>query len=147
MPDLMEWLDAQHLLRGTLKKEDKNKLQVVSLTGKNISVPVKRFHLVHRGAGEAEAFFKEIDDRAEDVDLELLHETVGPGEALSLEELAALWFSSDSLPERSVLLRACIDGAPWFKVDAQGKVRSARSEELERWQREGARHGAREGNR
>jgi exoribonuclease-2 len=138
LPDLVEWLDGQNLQRGTVKKEDRSKLQVTSLTGKSLSVPVKRFHLVHRSAGEAEAFFKEVDERAGEVDLELLHETVGPGEALTLEALAGLWFSSGSLLDRSALLRACIDGAPWFKVDAQGMVRSARSEEVERWQREKA---------
>lgn len=137
MPLFVEWLEGGSLIRGTLTKEDKGKFLVTSLTGRSMSVSTKRFNLRHQGRGEAGEFFAAVDAKAKAVDLELLHETVGAGEEFALQDLASCWFSSDepSKEELSIILSACMQGAPWFKVDGSGKVRSGRVEEIENWRR------------
>lgn len=148
MTVLIEWIDGGTLQRGTLKKEDKSKLAVVSLLGRSLSVAAKRFFIRHDAPEEPEEYFEAIDRAAAEVDLELLHdEAVSSGGgsaaakgkgALSLESLAACWFSSEkpSAKERSIVLSACLDGAPWFRVDASGRVRPAGPREIERWRGE-----------
>jgi exoribonuclease-2 len=138
VPILIEWIDEGGLQRGTLKKEDKSKIQVVSLTGRSVSLKAKRFHLRHDAPGDAAGYFAAVDADADEVDVELLHGALGPGGTHTLDELAASWFSSKSpsAREASVMLSACLDAAPWFKVDGAGRVRSASEEEVERWQGE-----------
>ncbi len=137
---LIEWLDGSTLVRGTVKKEDKAKLQVVSLTGRTLSIKAGRFQLRHQTAAAAEDYFAEIDAEAADVDAELLHGALEPGDTYSLRELAAAWFSKEEAADRdlSILLAACVDGLPWFKVDRSGKVNAASEEEIERWRHETA---------
>jgi len=146
MTVLIEWIDGGTLQRGTLKKEDKSKLAVVSLLGRSLSVAAKRFFIRHETSEEPDAYFEAIDRAAGEVDLELLHDEAasggisggkGRGE-FSLENLAGCWFSAEkpSARERSILLAACLDGAPWFRVDASGRVRAAGPKEIERWRGE-----------
>jgi len=137
---LIEWLDGSTLVRGTVKKEDKAKLQVISLTGRTLSIKAGRFQLRHETATTADDFFAAIDSEAADVDGELLHGALDPGGTYSLHELAAAWFSKEEITNRdlSVLLAACVDAAPWFKVDRSGKISAAGLEEIKRWQQETA---------
>ncbi|MFH1998176.1 MAG: ribonuclease catalytic domain-containing protein [Planctomycetota bacterium] len=134
----IEWLDGSRLQRGEVKKEDKSKLQVITTTGRTVSVPQKRFFLRHPAVGDCDGFFTAIDDSSREIDCELLHETLGAGKDFSLHEVAACWFSSDapSVANLSVMLVACLNGAPWFKVDAMGRVRSNRLEEIDRFRKE-----------
>jgi exoribonuclease II len=138
MVTLIEWIDGNALLRGSVKKADKSKIQVTALTGKSLSLRASRFHIRHEVGGEADEFFRSIDGEAAEVEAELLHGEVEPGSLLQLKELAAAWFdrASPSAREISILLTACLKGAPWFKVDSSGRVRAAVYEEIERWQRE-----------
>jgi len=138
VPILIEWIDDSGLQRGTLKKEDKSKLQVVSLTGRSVSLRTKRFHLRHDAPGEAAGYFAAVDAEAAEVDAELLHDALGPGGTHTPRDLAASWFSSESpsVREASIMLTACLDAAPWFKADSAGRVRAASLEEIERWQGE-----------
>lgn len=137
---LIEWLDGSTLVRGTVKREDKAKLQVISLTGRTLSIKAGRFQLRHETATAADDFFATIDSEAAEVDGELLHGVLDPGGTYSLHELAAAWFSKDETTNRdlSVLLAACVDAAPWFKADRSGKISAAGLEEIKRWQQETA---------
>jgi exoribonuclease-2 len=138
MPTLIEWIDGGKVQRGTLKKEDKAKLQVVSLTGRTMALKKNRVVIRHEAGGDADDFFAAVDAGAGEVDLELLHEAVEAGAACTLEELAAEWFSAEapSSRELSVILAACAGGAPWFSVDASGKVQAATPDRIEQWNRE-----------
>ena len=62
MPVFIEWLEGGVLRRGILKKEDKARLQVISLTGRSLAVPSKRFMIRHQGTGEGSDFFEHIAD-------------------------------------------------------------------------------------
>lgn len=133
----IEWLDGGKLQRGELKKEDKSKLHLISSTGRNVSVPQKRFFLRHPSVDDGEAYFQRVEARAAEIDLELLHDSVGAGQAFSLQSLATCWFSADKpeVLDLSAVLNACMDGMPWFKVDNAGKVLSNKPEEIERFRK------------
>jgi exoribonuclease-2 len=138
MPTFIEWIDGGRVQRGTLKKEDKAKLQVVSLTGRTMALKTNRAVLRHEAGGDAGDFFAAVDADAGEVDLELLHEAVEAGTVCTLAELAAQWFSAEapSSRELSVILAACADGAPWFSLDASGKVQAATPDRIAQWNRE-----------
>ena len=138
MNRFIEWLDGKTHCRGVVRKDEKGKILAVTLTGKTVSVAAKKVLLRHEDARESEAFFAEIDGMAREVDLELLHETVGAGERFALSDLAVFWYSADppSSLECSAILAACADGAPWFKLEPKGTVRSGKAEDLERARRE-----------
>jgi hypothetical protein len=135
---LIEWLDGHSLQRGILKEERKTKLKVETLTGRIVSLPAKRFHLKHQAGGDVSDFFPDIDRESQKVDCELLHSAVEPGRSYSLEELAGEWFSLDQpkTREMSVILSACLDCEPWFRVDNSGQVKASGEEDIRRWEKE-----------
>jgi|GEM_PF-567338 len=138
MPVFIEWIENDTLQRGTLKKEDKGKIQAVSLTGRSLSLRSKRFHLRHQGAGEAEAFFAAVDREAAEIDMELLHEAVEAGGTFNCQELAVSWFSQEppASSQISAMLGACLGGAPFFKVDSSsGRVMAATEDAIGSWRR------------
>jgi len=135
---LIEWLDGNSLKKGILKEDGKTKLKVETLTGRSVSLPAKRFHIRHLVEGDVKEYLTGISEEAQAVDLELLHSAVDAGRNYTPQELAEEWFSRAGISSReiSIVLVACLQGLPWFRVGATGQVKVALPEAIKRWEKQ-----------
>jgi exoribonuclease-2 len=119
---IIEFLDAEQLRVGYVRRQDHDRLHLIDPRGRNINVSGDRVVVVHRPAPESEfpAVARQIADqilaRQSEVDVELLWQTLG-GSQREMEpaELAELFFAEDTPEGRSAVFRALSEDNLFFK--------------------------------
>lgn len=138
MAVLIEWLEKNKTHWGILREDGLTKLQVMTLSGKNISVSAKRFFLRHIVNEDPAEYIAALQKEADEVDAGLLHSELRGGGEYDLSDLTRLWYSRQEpgVREKAVLLSACLRGEKWFKADPSGRIRAATEEEILRRERD-----------
>ena len=119
---IIEFLDADELKLGYVRKQERERLQVIDPRGRNLSVSGDRVVVVHRRAAEVEfpAMAREIgnkvDARRAEVDVELLWQSLGGiQQEFEPAELARAFFSDPGPEAISAVFRALSDDSLFFK--------------------------------
>jgi exoribonuclease-2 len=119
---IIEFLDADNLRIGYVRKQEHEKLHLVDTRGRNLSVSGDRVVVVHRPANESDfpAMAKHISEnvlrRRSEVDVELLWHSLEKKEApLQPAELGKLFFSEDSPEAASAVFHALFEDALFFR--------------------------------
>src|SRR6185436_7485813 len=102
---IIEFLDADELRPGFVRKQERDRLQVIDTRGRNVSVNRDRVAIVHCPAREGEfsslakGILERVRSRQSEVDVELLWQSLGrqAREFLPIE-LSEVFFS-ESTPE------------------------------------------------
>ncbi|HLH32983.1 MAG TPA: RNB domain-containing ribonuclease [Terriglobia bacterium] len=131
---IIEFLDADQLRVGYVRKQERDRLQVVDPRGRNLSVNGDRVVIIHKPVGEAEfpSVAKQISEkvatRQSEIDVELLWQSVG-GTHRDLEsaELAELFFAESGPEAASAVFRALCEDSVFFK--RKGAQFQAKTEE------------------
>ena len=119
---IIEFLDADDLRVGYVRKQEGDRLHVIDPRGRNLSVSGDRVVIVHRPAleGEFPAIARQISEkvaaRKSEVDVELLWQSIG-GSRREMEstELAELFFAEASPEAASAVFRALSEDTLFFK--------------------------------
>jgi exoribonuclease-2 len=151
---IIEFLDADQLRVGYVRRQDHDRLHLVDPRGRNLTVPDDRVVVIHRPVPEVEfpAIARQIADnvqaRQSEVDVELLWQSLaGSQREMEPGELAQLFFTEASPEATSAVFRALSGDNLFFKrKGAQFLARSAEqvSIELTRRQRQREREEFRE---
>jgi exoribonuclease-2 len=151
---IIEFLDADQLRVGYVRRQDHDRLHLIDPRGRNLTVHDDRVVVIHRPVPEIEfpAIARQIADnvqaRQSEVDVELLWQSLG-GSQREMEpgELAELFFTESSPEATSAVFRALSGDNLFFKrKGSQFLARSAEqvSTELTRRQRQREREEFRE---
>lgn len=151
---IIEFLDAEQLRVGYVRRQDHDRLHLIDPRGRNLNVSGDRVVVVHRPAPENEfpTIARQISDqvsvRQSEVDVELLWQSVG-GSQREMEpvELAELFFAENTPEVTSAVFRALSQDNLFFKrKGSQFLARTADqvSTELTRRQRQRDREEFRE---
>src|SRR5215831_6157405 len=143
---IVEFLDADQLRVGYVRKQERDRLHVIDPRGRNLSVNGDRVVIVHRPADEGQfpAVARQISERVSarqsEVDVELLWQSLG-GSQREMEpaELAEIFFAEAGPEAASAVFRALSEDNLFFKrKGAQFLARSVEqvSTELTRRQRQ-----------
>lgn len=95
---IVEYLAGDQLRAALVEGEEKKRLQLVDATGRKARLPADKVLFDHNAA-DLEAFVAQRDALADEVDVELLWETVqedAPSEDLTAADLARMYFDDDS---------------------------------------------------
>jgi exoribonuclease-2 len=119
---IIEFLDADQLKPGYVRKQERDRLQVIDPRGRNISVNGDRVAVVHCPARESEFpslikdILEKVRSRQSEVDLELLWQSLGiqSREFLAIE-LAELFFSESTPEAASAIFHALSEDTLFFK--------------------------------
>ena len=151
---IIEFLDAEQLRVGYVRRQDHDRLHLVDPRGRNVSVNGDRVVIVHRSAPENDfpAIARQIADqvlaRQSEVDVELLWQSLGGSQReMQSAELAELFFAEASPEATSAVFRALSEDSLFFKrKGSQFLARTADqvSTELTRRQRQREREEFRE---
>jgi exoribonuclease-2 len=119
---IIEFLDAEQLRVGYVRRQDHDRLHLIDPRGRNINVSGDRVVVVHRPAPESEfptvarQIADQISARQSEVDVELLWQTLGGSQReMQAAELAELFFAEDSPEARSAVFRALSEDNLFFK--------------------------------
>lgn len=119
---IVEFLDAEQLRVGYVRKQERDRLHVIDPRGRNVSIHDDRVVIVHRSANEDEfpALARQIADRVaahqSQIDVELLWQSVnGTGRDLQSAELAELFFAETTPETASAIFRALSEDNLFFK--------------------------------
>ena len=119
---IIEFLDAEDLKLGYVRKQERERLQVIDPRGRNVSISGDRVVIVHRRATEPEfpAIAREIGDLVEtrraDVDVELLWQSLeGTQQEFQPAELAKAFFAEPTPEAVSAVFRAVSEDNLYFK--------------------------------
>ena len=151
---IIEFLDADQLRVGYVRRQDHDRLHLIDPRGRNLTVHDDRVVVIHRPVPEIEfpAIARQIADnvqaRQSEVDVELLWQSLG-GSQREMEpgELAELFFTESGPEATSAVFRALSGDNLFFKrKGSQFLARSAEqvSTELTRRQRQREREEFRE---
>src|SRR4029078_7112504 len=118
---IIEFLDAEHLRVGYVRRQDHDRLHFIDPRGRNMSVNGDRVVIVHRQAAEGEfpAIARQISDtvsaRQSEVDVELLWQSLGGSQReMQPAELAELFFAEKTPEAASAVFRALSDDNIFF---------------------------------
>ena len=119
---IIEFLDADELRSGYVRKQERDRLQVIDPRGRQVSVNGDRVAIVHCAAPESEfptlsrQIMEKVKSRQSEVDLELLWQSLGPHarEFLPLE-LSELFFSESTPETASAIFHALSADTLFFK--------------------------------
>src|SRR6185295_11396024 len=119
---IIEFLDADELRPGFVRKQERDRLQVIDPRGRNLSVNGDRVAIVHCPARESEfptiakGILEKVRFRQSEVDVELLWQSLGANarEFLPLE-LAELFFSESTPETASAVFHALSEDTLFFK--------------------------------
>jgi exoribonuclease-2 len=119
---IIEFLDTDQLKPGYVRKQERDRLQVIDPRGRHISVNADRIAVVHCPARESEfpslakQILERVLSRQSEVDLELLWQSLGTQsrEFLPLE-LAELFFSESTPEAASAIFHALSQDSLFFK--------------------------------
>ena len=121
---IIEFLDADQLKPGYVRKQERDRLQVVDPRGRNLSMSGDRVAIVHGTSSEADfpaqarAILERVEGRRAEVDIELLWEAVGTtSREFQSAELAELFFGQSSPEAESAVFRTLLSDTLFFKRD------------------------------
>ena len=119
---IIEFLDADQLKPGYVRKQERDRLQVIDPRGRHLSVSGDRVAIVHGSAQEAEfprvakTILDRVHARQSEVDIELLWESLGnSGREFQPLELAELFFSESTPEAASAVFHALAQDSLFFK--------------------------------
>jgi exoribonuclease II len=119
---IIEFLDSDQLKPGYVRKQERDRLQVIDPRGRNLSVSADRVAIVHCSVQEndfpktARTILDRVQVRESEVDIALLWESIGNigGEFQPLE-LAELFFSESTPEATSAVFHALFKDTVFFK--------------------------------
>jgi exoribonuclease-2 len=140
---IIEFLDADNLRVGYVRKQEHDKLHLIDPRGRNLSVSGDRVVVVHRLTAEgdfptvARQIAERVSLRQSEVDVELLWQSIGGKERpVQPAELATLFFSENGPEAVSAVFRALVDDTLFFKRKGTTFIpKSEEQVELERTRR------------
>jgi len=119
---IIEFLDADELRPGYVRKQERDRLQVIDPRGRHISVSGDRVAVVHGPARESEfpslakGILEKVRSRQAEVDVELLWQSLGPQSREYLPaELSQLFFSESTAEAASAVFHALSEDSLFFK--------------------------------
>jgi exoribonuclease-2 len=119
---IIEFLDADQLRPGYVRKQERDRLQVIDPRGRHLSMNGDRVVIVHGQSSEhdfptaARGILEKVEVRKADVDVELLWQSLnGAQREFALTELADLFFSEASPEAASAVFRALSEDTLFFK--------------------------------
>src|SRR5687768_16207971 len=119
---IIEFLDADQLRPGYVRKQERDRLQVIDPRGRNLSMNGDRVVIVHGQASEhefptvARGILEKVQERKAEVDVQLLWESLGGTQReFGSIELADLFFSESSPEAASAVFRALSEDTLFFK--------------------------------
>jgi exoribonuclease II len=119
---IVEFLDAEQLRVGYVRKQERDRLHLIDPRGRNVSVSGDRVVIVHRPVGENEfpSLAKQIAEKIaahqSQIDIELLWQSVsGTPRDLESAELAELFFDEATPEAASAVFRALSEDTLFFK--------------------------------
>jgi len=131
---VIEFLDSDQLRLAYVRKQERDRLQVVDPRGRNLSVSGDRVVIVHRSADEgqfpslARQISEKVTARQSEIDVELLWQSVGNVHRdLEPAELAELFFAEATPEAASAIFHALSQDSLFFK--RKGSQFQAKTEE------------------
>jgi exoribonuclease-2 len=119
---IIEFVDADQLRPGYVRKQERDRLQVIDPRGRHLSVNGDRVAIVHCAALEgdfpriAKDILERVHARQSEVDIELLWESLGnTGREFQPLELAELFFSESTPEAASAVFHALSQDSLFFK--------------------------------
>jgi exoribonuclease II len=119
---IIEFLDADQLKPGYVRKQERDRLQVIDPRGRNLSVNGDRVAIVHCPVSESEfpktakTILDRVQARQSEVDIALLWESLGnSGREFQPLELAELFFSESTPEATSAVFHALSQDNVFFK--------------------------------
>jgi len=119
---IIEFLDAEELRVGYVRKQERDRLHLIDPRGRNLTVHGDRVVVVHRPASEMEfpALARQISEkvaaRQSEVDVELLWQSLGTKQGeMDPAELAELFFAETTPEAESAVFRALSEDNLFFK--------------------------------
>jgi len=121
--DVVEFFDSGSLKLGLVRGENRNRLQILDQNGRERSIPLKQITVKHdafrsdRAAFSAHAaeLTREIERLQDEVDSELLWESVHSSSNIALSTLSEIYFGETSPVRESAILRALLADSLRFK--------------------------------
>src|SRR5215470_1007898 len=119
---IIEFLDAEELRVGYVRKQERDRLHLVDPRGRNLTVAGDRVVVVHRPVSEGDfpALARQISEkvaaRQSEVDVELLWQSIGNSQReMEPAELAELFFAEATPEAASAVFRALSKDNLFFK--------------------------------
>ena len=119
---IIEFLDADQLKPGYVRKQERDRLQVIDPRGRHLSVNGDRVAIVHCPASEnefprtAKTILDRVQARQSEVDIALLWESIGnSGREFQSLELAEIFFSESTPEATSAVFHALSQDNVFFK--------------------------------
>jgi exoribonuclease-2 len=151
---IIEFLDDDQLKVGYVRKQERDRLQVVDPRGRHISIAGDRVVVVHQKTSEdgfpgfARELSEKIQNRQVEMDVELLWDSLGGSQReFTPAELATLFFSESSPEAVSAVFRSLSADTLYFRrkgtqflprtADQVGTERTRRDRQLEHEQARG----------
>jgi len=151
---IIEFLDDDQLKVGYVRKQERDRLQVVDPRGRHISIAGDRVVVVHQKASEdgfpgyARELSEKIQNRQIEMDVELLWDSLGGDQReFTSAELATLFFSESSPESVSAVFRSLSEDTLYFRrkgtqflprtADQVGTERTRRDRQFEHEQARG----------
>ncbi len=152
---IIEFLDNDQLKVGYVRKQEHDRLQIVDPRGRHVSISGDRVVVIHRKSSEdgfpsiAKELTEKVQNRQDEVDVELLWESLsGTQREFTSTELASLFFSDSSPDAVSAVFRSLSADTLFFRrkglqflprtVDQVGTERTRREREQENERTRGA---------
>ena len=152
---IIEFLDDDQLKVGYVRKQERDRLQVVDPRGRHISIAGDRVVVVHQKTSEdgfpgfARELSEKIQNRQVEMDVELLWDSLGGDQReFTSAELATLFFSESSPEAVSAVFRSLSEDTLYFRrkgtqflprtADQVGTERTRRDRQQENEQARGA---------
>jgi exoribonuclease-2 len=119
---IIEFLEADQLKPGFVRKQERDRLQVIDPRGRHLSVNGDRVVIVHCSVPEnefpktAKTILERVQARQSEVDIALLWESIGnSGREFQPLELAELFFSESTPEATSAVFHALSQDSVYFK--------------------------------
>jgi exoribonuclease-2 len=119
---IIEFLDADQLRPGYVRKQERDRLQVIDPRGRHVSVNGDRVAIVHCPVSEnefpglAKRILERVHERQIEVDVELLWESLGNGaREYQPLELAEIFFSESTPETASAVFHALSEDSLFFR--------------------------------
>jgi|KBSMisStaDraftv2_1062788.scaffolds.fasta_scaffold45682_2 exoribonuclease-2 len=119
---IIEFLEADQLKPGFVRKQERDRLQVIDPRGRHLSVNGDRVVIVHCSVREndfpktAKTILERVQARQSEVDIALLWESIGSsGREFQPLELAELFFSESTPEATSAVFHALSQDSVYFK--------------------------------
>ena len=118
---IIEFLDADQLRSGYVRKQERDRLMVVDPRGRHLSVGSDRVAIVHGPVREADfpkamkAIQERVQQRLAEIDIPLLWESLGNSREYTAAELAQLFFSEATPDASAAIFHALSQDTVFFK--------------------------------